>query len=144
VEKISNILSGKDNLPFQTLLIENRGEFGIINYEILYPYREVLEMKVRKIGLGSLSLLMAIIGIIWAFTFFGVSIGDNIPDFLGLKAWSNGSTGTHYTVYYSLLFFIPAFITGIKYKENFGATTGKISFAIIGTFIIRSIFLVII
>ena len=62
-------------------------------------------MKKIKIGIGSLSLLLFIIGCLFSFTFNDISIGDNILTYIGLKAWSNGNSGTHYTIFYSLLFF---------------------------------------
>lgn len=66
-------------------------------------------MSIKKIGVGTVSLLLSIIGIVWTFTLNGVCIGDNALNSLGLTAWSNGNTGTHFTVFYSLIFFISAF-----------------------------------
>jgi len=97
-----------------------------------------IKMQKRNIGLGSLSLFITVIGILWDFTLFGVCIGDNILNHLGLKAWSNYNKGIHYTFYSSIIFFIPAFLLGVKYKNNFGATVGRIISAIIGTFLILS------
>jgi len=77
-------------------------------------------------------------GIVWGFTLFGVCIGDNILNLLGLKAWSNGDTGIHLTAYYSLVFFIPAFLLGMKYKNNYGAKVGKYISAIVGSILILS------
>ncbi|GAA0760320.1 hypothetical protein [Clostridium sartagoforme] len=80
----------------------------------------------KKIGLGSLSLLLCIMGIIFSFNFGDrVCYGDVILKYIGLNPWSNGDTGTHYTVFYSLIFFIPSFIIGYKLKNNFGAKIGK-------------------
>ncbi len=93
-------------------------------------------MSKNKIGIGSASLLLFIIGCLFSFTFNGICIGDNILNYIGLKAWSNGNTGTHYTVFYSLLFFIPSLIIGYKFKDNFGSKAGKILSAIIVTMII--------
>ena len=64
-------------------------------------------MKKRKIGIGTTSLVLFIIGSLFAFTFNKVCIGDNILNYIGLKSWSNGNQGTHYTIFYSLLFYIP-------------------------------------
>ena len=82
-------------------------------------------MKKNKIGIGSLSLLLFIVGCLFAFTFNDICIGDNILTYIGLKAWSNGNDGIHYTMFYSLLFFIPASILGYKFKNDFGAKIGK-------------------
>lgn len=93
-------------------------------------------MSKNKIGIGSASLLLFIIGCLFSFTFNGICIGDNILNYIGLKAWSNVNTGTHYTIFYSLVFFIPSLIIGYKFKDNFGSKSGKILSAIIVTIII--------
>jgi hypothetical protein len=80
----------------------------------------------KKIGVGSLSLLLCIIGILFAFSFGNKeSLGDIIINFLGLKAWSHGNRGEHYTIYYTFIFFIPAIIIGFKFKNDLGAKLGK-------------------
>ena len=93
-------------------------------------------MKRKKIGIGSISLLLFIMGYLFTFRFNNVCIGDNILTYLGLKPWSNGNSGIHYTVFYSLLFFIPSLIIGYKFKDNFGSKVGKILSAIIVIMII--------
>lgn len=40
----------------------------------------------------------------------------NILHFLKLTSWSNVTRGIHYTFFYSLLFFIPAFMLGNRLK----------------------------
>lgn len=81
----------------------------------------------KKIGLGSLSLLLCIIGISFPFSFGSKgAYGDNILQFVGLKPWSNGDTGIHYTVFYSLIFFVMALVFSYKFKNDFGAKVGKI------------------
>ena len=97
-------------------------------------------IKKIRFGIGSFSLLLTAIGIAWAFSFRGICIGDIVLDFIGINAWSNGNSGTHYTVYYSLAFFIPAFLLGLKRKNDFGAKVGMVISAIIGAFIILSTF----
>lgn len=81
----------------------------------------------KKLGLGSLSLLLCAIGIL--FVFFSRDYGDYgdiLLEFIGLNSWSNGNSGIHYTIFYSLIFFIPSFILGYKFKNNLGAMLGKI------------------
>ena len=84
-------------------------------------------MKNKKIGLGSISLLLVIIAFIWAYEIFGVCVGDSILATLNIPTWSNnvGKSGIHYTVYYAFIFLIPALILSIKYKENLFAKVGK-------------------
>ena len=95
-------------------------------------------MAHRNFGLGTLSIAFTVMGIIWGFTFFNVCVGDNILSILGLKAWSNGDTGTHFTAFYSLIFLLPAFWLGMKYKNDFGAKIGKIISATIGIILVLS------
>lgn len=93
-------------------------------------------MKNRKIGIGTISLVLFIIGFLFSFT-----IGDDILTYIGLKAWSNGNQGTHYTVFYSLLFYISSLIIGYKFNGNFGSKVGKIlSTIMIIVIIISSLF----
>jgi len=80
----------------------------------------------KKVGVGSISLLLIMFGILFSFSWKNSeALGDTILRFLGLSPWSNGDTGTHYTIIYSLFFFIPALILGHKYKSNFGAILGR-------------------
>ncbi|WP_317327398.1 hypothetical protein [Turicibacter sanguinis] len=65
----------------------------------------------KKMVVGLITIFLWITGILFAWTFKnGVCYGDIILQFLKLKSWSNGTSGIHYTVFYSLLFFIPAFM----------------------------------
>jgi len=91
----------------------------------------------KKLGIGSLALLLSIIAIFLSLTFHhnGVCYGDQIINFLGLKAWSNGSSGTHYTIFYMLIFFAISIVLGYKYESNFGAKSGRV-LSIVFSFII--------
>ncbi|HVJ50208.1 hypothetical protein [Desulfitobacterium sp.] len=94
----------------------------------------------KKIGLGSISLLLCVMGILFSFSFGDKGCyGDAILKSIGIKSWSNGSSGIHYTIFYSSIFFIPSFIVGYKFKNNLGATLGKIISLIILIFIIIGI-----
>jgi len=95
----------------------------------------------KKLGPGSISLVLALAGIFWGFSFQGgFCAGDYILNAVGLRAWSMGNgTGTHVTVYCSLLFYIAAFLLGNKYKNDFGAKTGKIISLVIGILIVLTI-----
>ena len=82
----------------------------------------------KKIGIGSISLLLVIIAFFWAYEIYGFCLGDSILATLGIPTWSNsaGASGTHYTVFYTFIFLIPALILSIKYKENKFALAGKV------------------
>lgn len=85
-----------------------------------------LNIDNKKIEFGSISLLLCISGILFDFSFGDkVCYGDIILNYIGLNPWSNGYSGTHYTVLYSLIFFIPSFILGYKFKNSIGANIGK-------------------
>lgn len=91
----------------------------------------------KKIGVGSIALLLCIMGILFSFNLGkGVCYGDIILKHIGLSPWSNGDNGTHYTVLYSLIFFIPSYILGVKFKNDFGAKVGKIISLIMITIIL--------
>ena len=85
-------------------------------------------MKNKKMGIGSISLLLVIIAFFWAYEIYGFCLGDSILATLGIPIWSNsaGASGTHYTVFYTFIFLIPALILSIKYKENKFALAGKV------------------
>jgi len=105
-----------------------------------YNFQEAIDVAKKKIGLGTLSLLLSFAGIAWAFTLKGVCLGDNILSAFGISAWSNGNSGTHYTVFYSLVFFILSVVLGLKYSRNLGAKAGRAISIIIGAIIILSTF----
>ena len=48
----------------------------------------------------------------------GYCIGDDILTGLGLKAWSNGTQGTHYTALFSIALLLFAFIIYSVTTEN--------------------------
>lgn len=77
-------------------------------------------------GIGSLSLILSIIGGFLCITFKSwVCYGDILFNNIGLKAWSDGNQGLHYAVFYILIFLVPALVIGRKYINDFGARTGK-------------------
>ncbi len=80
----------------------------------------------KNVGWGTLSPLFVLVGLILSIS-VGTheAYGDKIIRMLGLDAWSNGDDGVHYTLYYLFIFYIPALILGLKFKEHFGATLGK-------------------
>ncbi|ADO59823.1 hypothetical protein [Paenibacillus polymyxa] len=87
----------------------------------------VLKRNKRKIGWGSLSLLLALLGVAVSFKFGNYILGDYLFSLVGLPAWSNNvnNTGFHYTLFLSIIFFIPSLIFGSKNPEDFGAKIGK-------------------
>ena len=91
----------------------------------------------KKIGLGSISLLLFIFGLLFPI------FGDSIVRFISLNPWSNGDEGLHYTVFYSLIFYIPALIMGYKFKNDFGAKLGRTLSLITIILLILSLFFVV-
>lgn len=88
---------------------------------------KVKKFNVHKgLGVGSLSLLLFLLGILFSVSFgnYG-AIGDKVLRVIGLSPWFNGDIGLHYTLIYSIVFFIPAFIIGSTFKNHFGAKLGR-------------------
>lgn len=93
----------------------------------------------KKLGIGSLSLILFVLGVIWSTNMkwkfsLGDSIlkgkfclGDSILNIIGLPAWSNGNSGSHYTIIYALIFLIPSIIVGYKFPNDLFAKTGKVA-----------------
>ena len=83
----------------------------------------------KKLGTGSISSLLSLLAILWSCNipvhYDTFCIGDYILTQLHLPAWSNGSTGTHYTVFWGLVFYIPAFFLGRKYEHHLFARSRK-------------------
>lgn len=76
---------------------------------------------------GMVSFLLVIFAILWSFSFGlnGFCLGDTILSFLGMPAWSNGNSGTHYTIFYSLIFLVPAVLISFKYENDLFARLAK-------------------
>ena len=87
----------------------------------------LLKRNKKKIGWGSLSLLLAFLGMAVSFKFGNYILGDHLFSLLDLSAWSNSvdNTGFHYTMFLSIIFFIPSLIIAYKKPEDFGAKIGK-------------------
>jgi len=80
----------------------------------------------KKIGLGSLSFLLCIIGLLFIiFIKYRIVYLENLLKSIGLITWSKGDSGVHYTVFYPIIFFIFSFIIGNKFKNDLGAMFGK-------------------
>jgi hypothetical protein len=116
----------------------------IIKSKISNTKRSRIKMKIKnkKFGIGTIALILWVFGFFFSFSFKEFCLGDYIINGIGLKAWSGGDTGTHYTVYYSLVFFIPSFIIGLKHKGNFGSKLGRRLSAVMTTFILFSLLLI--
>ena len=80
----------------------------------------------KRIGLGSLSLLLFVCGVLFASNLGDQCYGDVALRYLGLRAWSNGIDGFHCTIFYSLIFFIPSLMLGSRFNAQWGASAGKI------------------
>ncbi|WP_051280440.1 hypothetical protein [Anaerovorax odorimutans] len=94
----------------------------------------------KKIGVGTCSFLFVIFSIVWSFDFNGFCIGDNFLNLIGLSPWSNGNIGIHYTVYYSIIFLLPAYIIAKKFPDHFLAKASKILSLWMGFFLLISSF----
>ena len=81
----------------------------------------------KKIGVGTISFLLVVFAIIWSFSFGlnGFCLGDTVLSFLGIPAWSNGNSGFHYTIFYSLIFLLLAVPISFKYESDLFARLAK-------------------
>ena len=75
----------------------------------------------KTLGKGSISLLLVVLALAWCCNLpilNGKCFGDIVLNFLGLPTWSNGTTGLHITIFWSLLLLIPAFLIAIRNKKD--------------------------
>ncbi|MBE0338081.1 hypothetical protein [Paenibacillus sp. 23TSA30-6] len=102
--------------------------YSIQAIAILLIIFNFLKKNEKKVGWGSLSLLLSLLGMLVSFEFGNYILGDQLLSLLGLPAWSNSvdNTGFHYTIFLSSIFFIPSLIIGYKNPKAFGAEMGKL------------------
>lgn len=79
----------------------------------------------KKLGYGSLSLLLVIIALLWGCTFNGFCLGDQVLALLGMSGWSSGAFRIHYSVFHGILLYIPAYFLGKKFHHHLFAQSGK-------------------
>lgn len=103
-------------------------------------------MKNKKVGIGSLSLLLVVIAFIWTFEFFGICVGDHILTTFNIPTWANmaNASGVHYTIYYSFIFLVLALILGLKFKNNLFAKVGTILSIIFISILVLGLFFTVI
>lgn len=101
-------------------------------------------MMERKYGLGTLSIVIYILGILFDLQLDGhKSVGDRILNDIGIKTWSNTSNGIHYTIFYSMIIFVSSLIIGIKYKDDYGGKLGRnLSIVTLIIFLILAVFII--
>ncbi|TKH44713.1 hypothetical protein C1I60_09640 [Paenibacillus terrae] len=120
--------------------------YSIQAIAILLIIFNFLKKNEKKVGWGSLSLLLSLLGMLVSFEFGNYILGDQLLSLLGLPAWSNrvNNTGFHYTFFLSIIFFIPSLIIGYKNPKAFGAEMGKLVSSIYLTLItVTLLFLII-
>lgn len=83
----------------------------------------------KRLGIGSFSLLLTLFAILWSCNFplqnTSFCLGDYVLTHLGMPTWSNGTTGIHYTLFWCLPVYLPAFFLGRKYNHHLFARSGK-------------------
>ncbi|MCR1960414.1 hypothetical protein CWE04_12545 [Thomasclavelia cocleata] len=115
----------------------------------------------KKIGIGTISLLLVIFAFIWSFNILDFCIGDKVLEFFNIPTWSGNSHGQqivdtffivtftrdgqsiHYTVFYSFILLFPALVLAVKNKNDLFADIGKWSAIIFITLLIVSPLLII-
>lgn len=67
--------------------------------------------KTKVVILRCVSILSIIFALLFSYTWkSGYTMGDAVLTNIGLKAWSDGVHGTHYTIIYSLVMMLAAFL----------------------------------
>lgn len=92
----------------------------------------------KKNTLGIFFIVLMIFGVFFGISFpNGFNLGDRILDSIGLKVWSNGTTGLHYSGIYSLILIIIAW-TGANYifSKKYPKVTKIISFLLLLLFLV--------
>ncbi|WP_115346083.1 hypothetical protein [Listeria grayi] len=84
-----------------------------------------IQNEKKVIGKGSFSFLYLILGILWAFTWKGQTIGDKVLAYVNLPAWPHGDAGNHYTMFYALPLFVIALFLSLRYPNHFLAVSSK-------------------
>ena len=97
----------------------------------------------KKIGIGTISLLLVIFAFIWSFNVLDFCIGDKVLEFFNIPTWSgNGNEqqivdaffivtftkdgqSIHYTVFYSFILLLPALVLAVKNKNDLFTDIGK-------------------
>lgn len=66
--------------------------------------------KYKIIGRYIISIIIFIFAIAFSFTINNFTLGDEILNFFKIPSWSNGDTGTHYTIIYTVVFSIISYL----------------------------------
>lgn len=114
----------------------------------MLSYKQLMLVKkednMKKLGLGSLSLPLAIFGIIFSFDFGPrlTSLGDIILKFFNIPQRSPNNF--HYSVIISFLLIVSSIFIGNKYPDHLGAITmQKARIWFISIFILAMLLLVV-
>ncbi len=66
-------------------------------------------LKAKAIIIFSVALMLFSCAFGFTWSKHGFCLGDSVLKTLGLSAWSNGTSGTHYTAIFALVLFLIAF-----------------------------------
>ncbi|WP_195266916.1 hypothetical protein [Clostridium sp. 1001275B_160808_H3] len=73
-------------------------------------------MSIKRVGIGTISLILSIFGIAFSFTYLGSnSIGEEILHAIGVS---------FPTMIVSIILFLISIVIGRKFKNNFGSNLG--------------------
>ncbi len=117
----------------------------ITYYIIKYIFIKFKTTDIRdRMGVGSLSIVFLLIGLISSISFGEFCLGDMVLQYFNIKSWSNGNSGLHYTAFYSLIFYIISIIISSFRIDNFGARASRrISIFLIIMFAFISLFTIV-
>lgn len=64
----------------------------------------------KQVALYILSFALFLFAIAFSFTINNYTLGDQILNFFHIPCWSDGNTGTHYTILYSAMLLIISYL----------------------------------
>lgn len=97
-----------------------------------------MELLGKKLGWGTFAFLLVAMGLWMILDFGDGSAGDALVRAMGLRPYAQG--GLHYTACYSLVFIIPAFLLGQKYRSQLLARAAMFGAVAVGLGVIVSVF----
>lgn len=98
----------------------------------------------KQFGLGSISLILFILAILWSVNIRGLNnfcLGDVVLNSINISTWSDGNLGIHYTIFYTFIFLVPAIIIGCKFPNHRYAKSGMFASIIMTCLLIIFFFL---
>lgn len=81
-----------------------------------------MTLQHKKLGIGSLSLLIIFLGLLFNLPTGPdhISFSHHLFHFMGVPVYSNGNQGLHYPFLAAAIFWVPAFWLARKHRSHYG------------------------